>query len=273
MQPLTNPSTMGMTIGYNDVMIGRVRMNYPDGKRLLASLRDGDFAHAGEETAVRMAWERLPKRPDQSCLDAGCGRGGTAALVQSKRWGHVIGLDIDSETISFAQTAYPSVKFVTADVTCAGELLPAQFDIIYAFNAFYAFPDQQGALDALRLAAKPDAILCLFDYLDRGGFTETRFAGKPETQLWRPLSMESLPSELDETGWSLGEWLDISAHFETWYAELVNRFAMRRQQLLNLFASELINYAEDYYCCLLEAIKAGALGGTLVYAQAKSRNA
>jgi hypothetical protein len=127
--------------------------------------------------------------------------------------------------------------------------MPAQFDIIYAFNAFYAFPDQQGALDALRLAAKPDAIPCLFDYLDRGGFTETRFAGKPETQLWRPLSMESLPSELDETGWSLGEWLDISAHFETWYAELVNRFAMRRQQLLNLFASELINYAEDYYCC------------------------
>ena len=75
--------------------------------------------------------------------------------------------------------------------------------------------------------------------------------------------MESLPSELDETGWSLGEWLDISAHFETWYAKLVNRFAMRRQQLLNLFASELINYAEDYCCCLLEAIKAGALGGAL----------
>ena len=97
-------------------MSGRVRMNYPDGKRLLAALRDGDFAHAGEEAAVRMTWERLPKRPDQSCLDAGCGRGGTAALVQSERWGQVMGLDIDSETISFAQTAYPSVKFVAADI-------------------------------------------------------------------------------------------------------------------------------------------------------------
>lgn len=57
-----------------------------------------------------------------------------------------------------------------------------------------------------------------------------------------------------------------NGYFETWYAELVNRFAMRRQELLNLFASELINYA-DYYCCLLEAIKAGALGRALVYSR------
>jgi hypothetical protein len=45
---------------------------------------------------------------------------------------------------------------------------------------------------------------------------------------------------------------------------------MRRQQLLKVFASELVNYAEDYYYCLLEAIKTGALGGAIVYAQAKS---
>ena len=67
-------------------MMERMRMNHPDGKRLLAAVRDGDFAHAGEEAAVRMAWKRLPKRPDQSCLDAGCGRGGSAALVQSSGW-------------------------------------------------------------------------------------------------------------------------------------------------------------------------------------------
>jgi ubiquinone/menaquinone biosynthesis C-methylase UbiE len=261
-----------MTGGGGDAMMDRMRMNHPDGKRLLAAVRDGDFAHAGEAAAVRMGWECMPKRPDQSCLDAGCGRGGTAALVQSERWGQVVGLDIDSETISSAQSAYPSVKFVAADVICAGELFPAQFDIIYAFNAFYAFPDQQAALAALRRTAKPDAILCLFDYLDRGGFTETPFAGKPETLLWRPLCMKSLPSWLDQTGWSFGECLDISEHFETWYAELVNRFAMRRPQLLNFFASELVNYAEDYYCSLLEAIKTGALGGAIVYAQAKSGN-
>jgi SAM-dependent methyltransferase len=247
-------------------------MNDPDGKRLLAAVREGDFAHAGEEVAVRMAWERLPKRPDQSCLDAGCGRGGTAALVQSERWGRVIGLDIDAETIFFAQSAYPNVKFVAADVTRAGKLFPAQLDIIYAFNAFYAFPDQQGALRALRLAARPDAILCLFDYVDPGGFDQTRFARKPETLLWRPLSMKSLRSELDHTGWSLREWIDISEHYDTWYGELVNRFAVRRRWLGERFDSKLVAYAEDFYRSLLDAIKAGGLGGAIVYAQAKSRH-
>jgi SAM-dependent methyltransferase len=237
-------------------MIARVRMNHPDGKRLLAALRNGDFAHAGEAAAVRLTWECLPKRANQSCLDAGCGRGGTAALVQSERWGQVIGLDIDSETISFAQSAYPSVKFVAADVTPAGGLFPGQFDIVYAFNAFYAFPDQQAALSALRLAAKSQAILCLFDYLDQGGFNQTRFAGKPETLLWRPLSMKSLPSELDQTGWHLREWMDISEDYEIWYSELVKRFAARRRWLRERFVSELVAYAEDYYCSLLEAIRA-----------------
>jgi SAM-dependent methyltransferase len=179
---------------------------------------------------------------------------------------------IDSETISSAQKAYPSVKFVATDVICAGELFPAQFDIIYAFNAFYAFPDQQAALRAFRLAAKPASTLCLFDYLDRGAFKETPFARKPETLLWRPLSMTSLRSELDQTGWSLREWTDISQHYDTWYHELVQRFAARRSSLLERFSAELVAYAEDYYCSLLETISGGALGGAIVYAQAKPRN-
>ena len=85
--------------------------------------------------------------------------------------------------------------------------------------------------------------------------------------------MNSLQSRLDQTGWSLGECLDISVDFETWYTKFVNRFAIRRQQLLKLFASELVNYAEDYYYSLLEAIKTGALGGAIVCAQAKSGDA
>jgi SAM-dependent methyltransferase len=157
-------------------LMNGMRMNHPEGKRLLAAVRGGDFAHAGEAAAVSMAWERLPKEEDQNCLDAGCGRGGTAALAQSSRWGQVTGLDIDAETIAAATEAYPALKFVAADVNRAGELFPASFDLIYAFNAFYAFPDQKAALNSLRLAAKPGAILCLFDYVDRGGFKDTPFA-------------------------------------------------------------------------------------------------
>ncbi|HEY5779140.1 MAG TPA: methyltransferase domain-containing protein [Terrimicrobiaceae bacterium] len=245
-------------------------MNHPDGKRLLAAVREGDFAHAGEESAVRMTWERLPSHEAQRCLDAGCGRGGTAALVQSNRWGQVTGMDIDEETISFAASAYPAVEFAAADVISAGELFPGRFDIIYAFNAFYAFPDQQAALNALHVAAKPHAILCIFDYVDRGGFGDTAFARKAETLLWRPLCLDSLPAQLGASGWMLKECVEINSEFNQWYAQLVERFASRRDELVGRFTPDLIAYAEDYYRSMLHAIESGALGGAIVYGEAGS---
>lgn len=202
-----------------------------------------------------------------------CGRGGTAAFVQAERWARVTGMDIDAETIAFAAAAYPSVKFVAADATSAGELFPARFDVIYAFNAFYAFPNQPAALSALRIAARPDAILCLFDHLDRGNFRATSFARKPETLLWQPLSLKSLDAELKAAGSSLCECLEISARYRQWYAELLERFAARREELLNRFAADLVAYAEDYYRSMLAAIEADALGGAIVYARAGARRA
>ena len=102
---------------------------------------------------MRMTWERLPKHEAQHCLDAGCGRGGTA------------------------------------------------------------FPDQQAALNALRVAAKPHAILCIFDYVDRGGFGDTAFARKAETLLWRPLCLASLPARLGATGWLLKTCVEINSEY------------------------------------------------------------
>jgi hypothetical protein len=78
-------------------------MNNPDGKSLLAAVREKATSFMpSREAAVHIAWKRLPKRENQHCLDAGCGRGGTAALVQFNRSGRVIALDIDAESISFA---------------------------------------------------------------------------------------------------------------------------------------------------------------------------
>ncbi|HEY5742271.1 MAG TPA: class I SAM-dependent methyltransferase [Terrimicrobiaceae bacterium] len=250
-----------------------VRMNHPEGKRLLANIRGGDFAHAGEEAAVHIAWKSLPKRKDQHCLDAGCGRGGTAALVQRSGWGLVTGLDIDRETISFACETYADVRFIAADITRAGELFPGHFDVVYAFNAFYAFPDQAVALNSLRQATRPDALLCLFDYVDRGGFCETAFAKKSETRLWRPMKLESLPADLEAAGWRLKECLEIHSEYREWYADLVQRFARRRQDLLGLFAPDLVAYAEDYYQAMLRSIEEGALGGAIVYAQRSNTSA
>ena len=50
-------------------------MNSSRGKQVLALIRAGDYAHAGEEEAIELTIAAIPKKPDQRTLDAGCGRG------------------------------------------------------------------------------------------------------------------------------------------------------------------------------------------------------
>jgi len=58
-------------------------MNSFAGKRLLALVRGGDYAHAGEEEAIELAFRAVPKAPQKSILDVGCGRGGTIAFLRA----------------------------------------------------------------------------------------------------------------------------------------------------------------------------------------------
>ena len=243
-------------------------MNQPEGKRLLAAVRQGDFAHPGEAEAVFQTWSRLPKRPNQLCLDAGCGRGGTAALVQDQGWGRVTGLDVDGESIEEAKGTYPQIEFIKAAVTEAGERFPGRFDLIYSFNAFYAFPNQPAALRSLRRAAVPDGALCIFDYVDRGGFRESPFARLPESHHWKPLQPDSLPVLLSDSGWQIEAFVELHSDYRRWYDTLVERFAARRSALHEAFDEDLVKYAEAYYTAMRDAVRAGSLGGAVAYARA-----
>ena len=53
-----------------------MNMNSFEGKRILALIRDGDYAHAGEEEAIECALGSIPKDSRDWMLDVGCGRGG-----------------------------------------------------------------------------------------------------------------------------------------------------------------------------------------------------
>jgi SAM-dependent methyltransferase len=242
-------------------------MNHPDGKRLLATARGGDYAHAGEEEAIHLLWERLPKIPGQPCLDAGCGRGGTAAFVQSHGWGTVTGVDIDTESIAEASARHPGLPFHALDITQAGVRFPETFEIIYAFNAFYAFPDQPAALRSLAAAARPEAELCLFDYVDRGGFFDDPFAQFPESSLWRPINLDIFPEQLEASGWKMTGRLLLHDAYRRWYEQLCNRFTSQQETLRAQFPVDLVDYATGYYRALLTAIENGALGGAMVFAQ------
>ena len=64
-----------------------MNMNSFEGKRILALIRDGDYAHAGEEEAIERAFRSIPKDPRQWLLDVGCGRGGSGDYLLRNGWG------------------------------------------------------------------------------------------------------------------------------------------------------------------------------------------
>src|SRR5207248_1914854 len=111
-----------------------MRMNSFQGKQLLALIREGDYAHAGEKEAIEIALRSYPKQPDRLILDVGCGRGGTAKYVQDQCWGTVTGLDTDPDSIAHAGRVNPGMQFYACDVVDAASIVARQFDLIYLFN-------------------------------------------------------------------------------------------------------------------------------------------
>src|SRR5689334_15460967 len=98
------------------------RMNSPQGKAILALVRNGDYAHPGEEDAIALVAGMVPRTGNCRVLDVGCGRGGTAQWFHEHRWGDVVGLDIDAESIAYARRTYPGIEFHACDVLEMGGL-------------------------------------------------------------------------------------------------------------------------------------------------------
>lgn len=243
------------------------RLNSPLGKRILAVTREGNYAHPGEEEAIVRALELFSGQPTQRWLDAGCGRGGTAAFIRQKGWAEVSAFDIDGASIGEAKSRYPEVSFYESAAEEATTVVPGRYDLIYSFNAFYAFPDQTAALRSMRALAEEPGKLVIFEYVDRGGFYEQPMTKRPEGAHWQPIDEKAFPSQLAAAGWALESVQDLDKDYARWYGWLVERFDEKRDELLALAPAEVIDYARDFYAQLLAAVEAGALGGGIFIAQ------
>lgn len=251
-----------------DFDLSTFRLNSPLGKRILAVARNGDYAHPGEEEAIQLTLAGFAGVHPARWLDAGCGRGGTAEFVRRAGWANVTAFDIDAVSIDEARKNYPGVDFYACGVLEAPSAIDGEFDLIYAFNSFYAFPDQPVALAALRALAKDFARLVIFDYVDRGGFFSSSFSRRVEAGHWNPVNEERMAAQMATAGWRPLETRNLDAEYERWYAGLVDRFASRRAELEKIAPAEAIGYAAGVYEELLATIRAGALGGAIFVAEA-----
>jgi SAM-dependent methyltransferase len=242
-------------------------MNSYLGKQILAAVRDGDFAHAGEEEAIALALAELAKDPERRILDAGCGRGGTAAYMQEHGWGRVTGIDIEPNSIAYASTTYPAARFECCDIGDVAKHVPDDFGLVTLFNVLYALPDQAAALRALASRAKPDARLMIFDYVDPGRYTEAPLRDGEIPFLPNPPMLADLSELLQSGGWRLQSVTDLNDDFARWYAALVAKIEARREAIETLAGHEIFAHVLGLYSGLLAAVREGRLGGALIHGE------
>jgi cyclopropane fatty-acyl-phospholipid synthase-like methyltransferase len=247
-----------------------MHMNSHQGKAILALIRDGDYAHAGEEESIRLVLERIPLGQSGAILDVGCGRGGTADYIRRQGWGPLVGVDIDAASVAEASLRYPLVQFLTADVERLAEHVAGPFGLIVLFNAFYAFSNQILALKQLRSVAEESALLVLFDYTDPTGQFERREPGVARFDYWQPINMARLPGQLAQAGWDLQSAEDLSGQYLQWYRQLVGKIHSKRAAIVEQFGEAWYAFVERDYADMLVCIEQNGLGGALVLAKAKA---
>jgi len=238
------------------------------GKRLVSFLRQGDFAHAGEESAIIKVMSHFPKNKNQTILDAGCGLGGTADYIQRNGWGQVSGFDIEPETINYAKKKYTTIDFYVSDVMNAHKVIGHSYDIICLFNSFYAFSDQLSALKSLYKLAKPNGQMAIFDYSDLEKDQQNPLfrQGDKNTTPFIPIKVSEINQLLATSGWEKTNLIDLNKEYLSWYQDLMDRLIKQEDLVIDKFGPSAFKQAVTTYTQIRDALSNGSLGGCIVYA-------
>lgn len=247
-------------------MASTFSMNSYLGQKILSLVRDGDYAHAGEEEAIELAMDGVGKDADRLILDAGCGRGGTADYLHRNGWGRVVGIDVQAESAEAARRNYPDCRFLVCDVCDADRCLDEAPDLICMFNAYYCFQDQAGALKALSRVAKPGTRMILFDHVDRGGYQDAPLLDSGEPFLRNPPRLAEMRERLAGAGWQATEMREIHDAYIGWYTSLVGKIERSRDRITDIACQQGYDHVHSLYQGLLDAARGGRLGAAIITA-------
>lgn len=234
---------------------------------LLAKLRGGDYAHAGDEEAIDTVLQKLiaidPAIHTRSTLDVGSGFGGTANYLYQKGFRDIQGIDLDAAAVAYADGKYNPITFTVASALVSDKIYPASaFGLVYLFNVIYAIQDKATLLKKLATITKPGGILVLFDYSSEQTLPINDLANKP----MHPIQLAKIKQKLKATGWEIIEIVDITSHCILWYKQLLQKLSAQSVMLEKEFSVQDINKVTRTFTFLLEQLEKGQMGSVIIYA-------
>ncbi|MFZ0566169.1 MAG: class I SAM-dependent methyltransferase [Chlamydiales bacterium] len=246
--------------------------NVYDKKFLLSFIREGDYAHAGEEEAIELVMSHFPKDGNRKILDVACGLGGTAHYIQKHGWGLVTGFDIDNESIQYATSKYPCEIFFVADVSnISNRIESPDFDLIYIMNAFYCFTDQLQCLKELRKLAKPSTKLVIFEYTDLKEKNNS-LSDRKEDVYFKPIRPSEIDILVSEADWETIMYIPLNSTFKNWYKNFLDRVDLKRHLIEERFGKNTTTCILEKYNPLYYRLKNKSLGGCLIILSPKGRS-
>ncbi len=245
------------------------RMASYKNKQLLSLIRDGDYAHAGEEQAIELLMGNVQKNPVNKILDVGCGIGGTADYIHRNGWGRVTGVDIDAEAVHYAKASYDIVDFHTVPVEELSSSFRKKFNVLYLFNSFYAFKNHRKALEEMAKVATPGATLLIFDYYNRNGFKDPSQARGENIIIPNPVNLNELDTFRDAC-WKVVKVQDISEQYVGWYVSLLTTIDSKRSVVVRKFNQAKFDYLRQTYQDILNELIKKTIGGIIIVARMES---
>lgn len=234
-------------------------MNSFDNKSFLARIRGGDFAHPGEEDAIDLVLSHVSPAPSGTVLDAGSGLGATADAIGRKTGASVVGVDLDAQSVGYANSRYPDRQFIPGDITKLGELGLPTVDVIYAFNSLYACEDLEACFAAFRRVANQRARIAVFDYIayDASALAEADCL-PPSVH-----SMAEMRQAPEQQGWTCTGIVNLDQQYIGWYGRFLARMDENREALGAARSPDFFDEVRKKYADMRQCLERGVLGGAL----------
>ncbi|MBU1164532.1 class I SAM-dependent methyltransferase [Patescibacteria group bacterium] len=92
-------------------------------------------------------------------LDAGCHSGDLTIILKKNFNCSITGMDLSKDAIGYAKQRFPSINFISGDISSNVPFRDNSFDFVSAFDVLEHIPNINNAIKELKRVLKPDGYL------------------------------------------------------------------------------------------------------------------